>query len=369
MYDRTPLRQLRQIYSSILALARLPTIAEDINKTIAAGAAQHTAAIERLISQLFTQPAPVISAPVIPAQPDNTPQKLSTFRSELLHSIEERMLCVDVGARWGADGALMVLKDKAKLLCFDPDQEECARLQAGHSIEDVEYVPIALSSDGRELSLTVTTEPAGSSIYPPVEVLYKSYPALEMITPEKVVAVPSTSLDKYLADRQMPKPAVYKLDTQGSELDILKGVAGNLSDACMIDIEVQFNPLYHGAALFGDVDVFLRSQGFSLWRLPLLVHYTEQNVPSAEAVVQSVSTPPSIVQTSNPGNGQIFWGQAHYVRTDCLNTNDTPITSQIALRSAAIVSAYGYWDLALMILTKCTDTKSRAAALRAILGH
>jgi len=98
---------------------------------------------------------------------------LADFRSRLLNLVNGRLLCVDVGARWGADSSLMMLREKAKLLCFDPDAEECARLQAEHPIDRIEYVPLALSSDGRNLTLHVTREPACSSIYPPVSVLYE----------------------------------------------------------------------------------------------------------------------------------------------------------------------------------------------------
>jgi FkbM family methyltransferase len=368
MYSRTPFRQLRQIYASILALGRLPSIAEDLNKTIAAAGAQHIAALGRLEGLGVpspTQPVPLAAVP--PSMSDEKPRQLDAFRAQLLEAVKERMLCVDVGARWGADSALLSLKSKAKLLCFDPDEEECARLQIGHSIEDIEYVPLALSENGLDLHLTVTAEPSGSSVYLPVETLYKRYPALAMITPAKVVTVQTVYLDKYLAERGMAKPSLFKLDTQGSELDILKGAQANLSEASLIDIEVQFNPLYVGAGLFGDVDVFLRSQGFSLWRLPLIVHYTQQHMPTAATSVQTISTPPGVMETTNPGNGQLFWGQAHYVRTDCLNTNSIQLSAQIALRTAAIASAYGYWDLALMALTKCQDTQGHAEALSAIL--
>jgi FkbM family methyltransferase len=294
-------------------------------------------------------------------------QPLARFRDDLLKQLPDPLLCIDVGARWGADIALLLLKERAKLLCFDPDEAECARLQALQPISEVEYVPLALSSDGRELQLTVTREPACSSIYEPLPVLYEHYPALEVIVPERAVTVPSTSLDEYLQGRELGKPDLLKLDTQGSELDILRGSINSLSAACMIDIEVEFNPIYRGQALFGDVDVFLRARGFSLWRLPLLVHYAPTNFPCAETPVQAVSTPPERREDANPGNGQLFWAQAHYVRTECLIADERRIAAPLARRAAVIASAYGYWDLALMVLAKCADTGHEAAALRNLL--
>lgn len=292
---------------------------------------------------------------------------LAQFRNDLLDKLPERLLCVDVGARWGADNTLMLLKHKAKLLCFDPDAEECARLQALHPIDEVEYVPQALSQDGSELTLYTTREPACSSIFPPIEAIYSNYPALDIITPVQSDQVPSTTLDRYLATVELGLPDLYKLDTQGSELDILKGGVASLAGACMIDIEVEFNPLYGGQALFGDVDVFMRSHGFVLWRLPLLVHYTPAEVAAASTAISSISTPPGRFEVSNPGNGQLFWAQAHYVRSKCLITDPTDIDAHFARKAAAITSAYGYWDLALMALKKCPDTQEEAQVLQTLL--
>lgn len=353
MYQSTPFRQLRQIYASILALGRLPAIAEEINSTLAA---MTRAALEG-------RPA----SPPDSAAAWNGQHELDQFRKNLLTKIDGRMLCIDIGARWGADKSLLMLQEKAKLLCFDPDAEECARLQAHHSIEDIEYVPLALGADGQDLMLTITKDPACSSVYPPMEEIYQTYPALDVIKPERVVSVPSTTIDSYLADRGIGNPSLFKLDTQGSELDILKGAVNSLEDVCMLDIEVEFNPMYRGQALFGDVDQFLRSHGLVLWRLAQLDHYAPEHFPALDGTLRTIAAPPGNMHSMSPGNGQLFWAQAHYVRADCLASHKEPITEQLALRMAAIASAYGYWDLSLIVLDKCHSTHDEAAKLRAVL--
>jgi len=374
MLGRTPFRQIRRIYASILALGRWADQASSRNDEATSALMAHAAATRALAEQIrapgqthIAAPASAFTEPVAEL-PSEAPRLLDQLRRDLLSALESPLLCVDVGARWGADSALLKLKERAKLLCFDPDAQECARLQAGQSIDEVEYVPMALSSDGRDLSLSITTEPACCSIYPPVEALYKDYPALDGMTPERVVSVPSTSIEKVLAHRGLGTPDLYKLDTQGSELDILKGAGGTLSSVFMIDIEVQFNPLYEGAGLFGDVDVFLRSQGFALWRFSELVHYAPASFPLSETTIRAVASPPWRTVQANPGNGQLFWGQAHYVRAECLATDPRRVTATFARRAAVIASAYGYWDLALMVLDKCAETNFEASTLRGLLS-
>jgi FkbM family methyltransferase len=372
MHTPTPFRQIGRIYSSILALGRWPAEATAQNQELTEAVRANAAATRELADQLRaavplqTTTSTLHSAAPLQERTTPTARLLEQFRRNLLSRIEP-LLCVDVGARWGVDSALLLLKEKAKLLCFDPDEEECARLQVHHSLDEVEYVPLALSCDGRDLSLTVTRQPACSSIYPPVEALYTHYPALIDIEPVRVVSVPSISLDKFLAERGLQRPDLLKLDTQGSELDILQGAVNNLSAACMIDIEVEFNPIYGGQALFGEVDLFMRAHGFSLWRLPSLVHYAPETFPSLKTPLEAASHP-GRRETVDPGNGQLFWAQAHYVRSDFLPASPSSISADFAYRAAAIASAYGYWDLALLVLEKCKDAAFEASNLRELLN-
>jgi FkbM family methyltransferase len=289
----------------------------------------------------------------------------------LLDQIPERLLCVDVGARWGVDPVLGSLGDHASILCFEPDREECARLQAETEAgggSAVEYVPVALSSDGRELELHVTSEPACSSIYPPDPVLVERYPGLApIIRPEELVRLPSVTLDAHLDEVGLGSPDLLKLDTQGSELDILRGATRRLGAATMLDIEVEFNTLYRGQALFGDVDVFLRAMGFALWRLPLLAHYPVGAWSPAATPVHVSADPPGRAQSADPGNGQLFWAQAHYVNRRLLDYDEAPLDPVGARKGAVIAGAYGYWDLALMALRKCGATAPEAAELERLL--
>lgn len=374
MNSRTPFRQISRIYSSILALGRWPDDAKAQSLEISQALRANVAAIHDLADQVHNS-LQHLGAPISTAEPaaqehsaSTAPLLLEHFRRNLLRQIDTPLLCVDVGARWGVDSALLLLKDRAKLLCFDPDAEECARLQGHHLLEEVEYVPLALSSDGRDLTLHLTKEPACSSIFPPVRALYEKYPALVTIAPERVENFPSTTVDRFIAERALSKPDLIKLDTQGSELDILQGAVDNLSSACMIDIEVEFNPLYEGQALFGDVDLFLRRHGFVLWRLQHMVHYPHRSLPDSLAPQVTLAAYPGRLETTRPGYGQLFWGQAHYVRRGCLATDETLIEVDFARRAAAIASAYGYWDLALMTLQKCSGTTAEATALEAILS-
>jgi hypothetical protein len=58
-----------------------------------------------------------------------------------------------------------------------------------------------------------------------------------------------------------------KLDTQGTELEILRSGAALLPSVLGVKVEASFRPYYRGQALFSDVDTYLRGHGFELFAL------------------------------------------------------------------------------------------------------
>src|SRR5207248_2510884 len=96
-----------------------------------------------------------------------------------------------------------------------------------------------------------------------------------LMEPAGTSEIPVARLATWAHQAGVDRVDFIKLDTQGSELDILQG-AGFLLDDCLgLQLEVMFSPLYEGQPLFADVDTYLRSRGFVLWRLDSLAHYTD----------------------------------------------------------------------------------------------
>ena len=54
------------------------------------------------------------------------------------------------------------------------------------------------------------------------------------------------------------------IDVQGAELDVLSGATETLRETAVVEVEVEFIPLYEGQPLFADVEIFLRERGFLL---------------------------------------------------------------------------------------------------------
>jgi FkbM family methyltransferase len=83
-------------------------------------------------------------------------------------------------------------------------------------------------------------------------------------TLERTVTLRAVRLDDVVAKDHLGAPDLLKLDTQGSELDILRGASNTLMETSLVEVEVEFYPMYKGQPLFADVDALLRSSGFEL---------------------------------------------------------------------------------------------------------
>ena len=268
----------------------------------------------------------------------------------LLLQARRPLTMVDIGARGGPVDQWRYLTHKARMIGFEPDLQECARLNAAGG-GGMEFIATALGEHAGELDLKLAQSPAATSVYPALPAFYEKFPILEFMRPAGTELVPNSTLDREMERHGIEMVDVLKLDTQGSELDIMRGGLRTLEGCWLIDIEVEFNPLYEGQALFCNVDHFLRDQGFVLWRLENLVHYTPAIEP-AGAYPMGLHAEPSPPRWIEVPNGQLFWSQAQYVRSNLPIQSDMPLTSEDAHAAAVAVGVYGFWDLVLEILRK-----------------
>jgi len=231
------------------------------------------------------------------------------------------LVVVDVGCRWGFAEKFLnqECQQSFKIFGFDPDAQECARLQASYSHLPAGYVtcvPLGLAGSVGVRNLYFTKEPACSSLHPPIQFLAENYPALDCITLQKVISISVTTLDKWAQDNGLFAIDYLKIDTQGSELEILKGGAGIVNTVRCIDIEVEFNPIYEGQTLFGETDTYLRSKGFVLWRLSNLVHYSLGAKLMKMPDHNTVHFDDNVRQEAEAFGGQLFWADARYIHRD-----------------------------------------------------
>lgn len=281
--------------------------------------------------------------------------------------LDRPLVAVDVGCRDGVNAAWRALGPRALLVGFDADPSECARLNeaAGDSPHE-RYEPVALAAHTGRAALYVTADPQCSSLYPPSEDAIRRYPELGPHTALLETRTIETSTLDAWSEQADPGPIdALKIDVQGAGLDVLRGAERSLSSVRVLELEVEFQPLYRGQPLFADVDHFLRERGFSLWRMRDISHCGLSPAGRDEPMFAVGDQ----VERTRLG-GQVAWADAVYVRNE-VGDADAPATWAVRARDACVAAVFYFPELVELALTeavKDAPEPARSALSCALAG-
>ncbi|HEX3355987.1 MAG TPA: FkbM family methyltransferase [Tepidisphaeraceae bacterium] len=185
-----------------------------------------------------------------------------------------RIAVVDVGAFGGVARPWASIGGAVDAIAFEPSPGECQRLNALGCpfVNSIRFYPHAVAGDSGAKQLYVTRSATCCSLAEPNAAEFARYgvpgsPRQNRAQVTGVLQVQTVSLDGF-CDRNNLAPDFVKLDTQGTEYDILaNGFIRHIHDLVGVEIEVEFVELYRGQRLFADVDQFLRANGFALMGL------------------------------------------------------------------------------------------------------
>lgn len=152
-----------------------------------------------------------------------------------------------------------------KIIGFEPDKEEYENLISSNN--KIEYLPFALWNEEKEISLNIAKEPSTSSIHPPNFDLIKNFNEEKWQTriTKKVTKVSAKTLDKITSETNSDVDFI-KIDTQGSEFEILEGGKQTLLNHCFgCTIETWTTEIHKGQHLSFEIMKFLHEQGFLLF--------------------------------------------------------------------------------------------------------
>jgi FkbM family methyltransferase len=173
---------------------------------------------------------------------------------------------LDVGANKGDTAALYrSMFSQAKIHCFEPFPETIAQLEDRFGSDaDITIVPKAVSTEVGETTFFVNHAAATNSLLPRPE-QDRLYP--ESAGPKGEIKVETVDLDSYCKLSSIKQVGILKLDIQGGELMAIAGARRLLSEQ-LVDVvysEIQFVPLYEGAAQFDGVWSKMRELGYALF--------------------------------------------------------------------------------------------------------
>jgi len=169
----------------------------------------------------------------------------------------------------------------------------------------------------------------------------------ETVGIKKIIKVDTVTLDTWAQTHGISDMDFIKLDVQGAELEILSGGKKLLDQSIGTLVEVWFDPIYHELPLFGDIDHFLRVQGFTFFSF---------HVYNSTQFVGRTTSPVSFDRAKTHWEqklaGQLITADALYLR-DPIGTAIPNIlhTSEKLLKLACLAEMCGQIEYAFEVLS------------------
>lgn len=176
---------------------------------------------------------------------------------------------VDIGGRRSVVRELRLLAPFAHYVTCEPDRDEAARLADAHrhAWHQFTVVPAAIGGSIGDAPMYVTKKAGMSSLLEPDPAVVQRFVRSDRFEVIGSVRVPTLTLDAAAAAHAFTDACFLKLDTQGTELDILRSGPDVMRTVVGVSVEMAFRPFYRGQPVFGEVDAFLRALGFELFQL------------------------------------------------------------------------------------------------------
>jgi FkbM family methyltransferase len=284
----------------------------------------------------------------------------------ILSSYDERFVLMDIGARDGVLPQWKPIADMARIIGFEPDEEECARLNKKNS--GVEFVPSALASGPGQRPFYLTELEYCHGFMPCDEKYFGRFPNAVNNRVRDKVTLEADSLDNVVTKSKSRLDHIdfIKIDTEGSELDVLHGARATLSKCHVLGllVEVWWDSRLKNQPAFAELDSFIREQGFSFFDIECQ-RYPRNSLPVGR--LTSVQGEKSKWFSTLRGNAQTFSSEAPYRYFGQMLTGDAlyfrdPIwdlsqeedsfgwTDESILRLVGLLDLYNYPDFAIEIL-------------------
>jgi len=178
-----------------------------------------------------------------------------------------RFVFVDVGAMGGLPRKWLPLANYMDVIGFEPDLREFNML-VNRNNTGIKYFNYALSDKSSNFVYYITQGHGKSSIYKPNTDILSHYEDAQrfcVIKEDRLTSSRVKGLDFLFEENFVNDLDFIKLDTQGSELLILKGGEEKAIPKIFgMQIEIEFIEMYKGQPLFRHVDEFLDAKGFTL---------------------------------------------------------------------------------------------------------
>ncbi len=267
---------------------------------------------------------------------------------------------IDVGCSGGIDPLFTnAFGDRLKAVAFDPIVSEIERLKAQNKNPNYTFEAAYVSApnykelfpDEEKSNVPETGFFQRTSSALALDNDFSNYAASYYnLKGEIKYTETRISLDNYCEQHAINDVDFLKIDTDGSDYEVLLGAEKLLSKTVMgAAVEVNFHGLQHPHAnIFYNIDRFMGERGFTLWDIDM-ARYSRGSLPM-----------PFLHQLpAETTGGAIVWGDAYYFRDICKpdyeKTWGMSFSPKQILALACLFDLFGFPDCAAELMVKHPD--------------
>ncbi|RMH56675.1 MAG: FkbM family methyltransferase [Candidatus Hydrogenedentota bacterium] len=242
---------------------------------------------------------------------------------------------LDIGSGWQLSERWKAIEPLISLWGFDPNPEECKRLEQNkNSFLSARYLPYALSDQNGRARLFVTKSGYCDSLLEPNTPWLSRFSYKRLFDVVGRREIETVRLD-HVPELQEVDVDIIKSDTQGMELPILSKATRFLNQAFYVETETGFLENYYGETTYSQIDEFMRSRGFLLF--DMRIHRMTRDNPFKD------------LKTTR---GQILWCEAvwlkDYLALETKGSLDTAsLTRRKAIRALTLCALQKTFDFGL----------------------
>jgi len=196
----------------------------------------------------------------------------------------------DIGANEGkiAEQYHLFFPD-AKIFCFEPVPNSFQTLKKFQAKEEKIFCyPYAIGNEEKFVSIFETSDNRNSSLLKPTDYVTKSIDSVmaDSVKITNTHQIKQITLDSFCKENNITHIDILKIDTQGTELNVLKGILSLLEKqkVGLIFTELDFADIYENQCYYHEVASFLHDNNYKLFDLVYLAKGLDKKIHYGDAI-------------------------------------------------------------------------------------
>tara|TARA_Y100000389_G_scaffold203062_1_gene250296 strand:- start:492 stop:1430 length:939 start_codon:yes stop_codon:yes gene_type:complete len=261
-------------------------------------------------------------------------QKIINFKDKkkkfFFNDFCEEINFLDIGAAEGLDARWDLLKERINFFFVEPHPESSKDLSA----EKKNIITKVFDEKpGLLKEFFLTNKPTCSSFLKPNISYLNKFEDANRYNINKILKFETTTVDKEFENLSLD---FVKIDTQGSELNILKGSNNSLKEILGLEIECEFFKIYENQPLFEDIKNYLENYNLLFFDFIDIIRwerdkFTHLGQPQF-ADILFLRTPENVIDLYNKGEFSLKKLKNYILILTIYNKRDLLVSLQINLK-------------------------------------